>query len=88
MSSAGLFRRIDRLGRIVLPVEMRRALEIADGDELAISREGDQIVLRKVQRACTFCGSAEDLRPHRAKLICRSCATELARQPDEAAPSP
>ncbi|MDQ4132262.1 MAG: AbrB/MazE/SpoVT family DNA-binding domain-containing protein [Actinomycetota bacterium] len=78
MSPTGIYRRIDRLGRIVLPMELRRALEIAEGDQLTIVQEGERIVLCKVERACTFCGSVDDLRSHRSKLICARCASEVA----------
>jgi AbrB family transcriptional regulator, transcriptional pleiotropic regulator of transition state genes len=78
MTPRGLSRRIDQLGRIVVPVELRRALGIHEGDQLEISREGERIVLEKVEEACTFCGATEDLRHHRAKLVCRGCVAELA----------
>lgn len=75
-----MFRRIDRLGRIVLPMELRRALGIKEGDALMISQEGEQIVLRKMETACTFCGSVEHLSPHRSKLVCRTCTVEMAHR--------
>ena len=79
MRPRGLSRRIDQLGRIVVPIELRRALGILEGDQLEISRDGERIVLEKVERTCAFCGSADDLRHHRAKLVCRGCVAELAQ---------
>ena len=78
MTPTGLSRRIDQLGRIVVPVELRRALGILEGDLLEISREGERIMLEKVEEACTFCGSTENLRHHRAKLVCPGCVADLA----------
>ena len=56
MKSTGIVRKVDELGRIVLPIEMRRTLDIAERDPLEIYVEGDGIVLKKVQSACVFCG--------------------------------
>ena len=81
MSSAGIPRTIDRLGRIVVPVEFRRALEIGDHDLVEISLEGDRIVMVKLERACTFCRSTENLREHRSKLVCAACVSRLSSGP-------
>lgn len=79
MRSTGMIRKIDGLGRVVLPIELRRALEIHEGDALEISVAEDAIVLRKAARACTFCGSHDDLIPFREKHICARCKEELSR---------
>ncbi len=78
MSSAGIPRTIDRLGRIVVPVEFRRALGIGDHDLVEISLEGDRIVMVKLERQCTFCGASVNLREHRSKLVCANCVAQLA----------
>ena len=78
MASAGVSRTIDGLGRVVLPVEFRRALEITREDLLEISLDGRQIVITKVERSCTFCGGTSQLRALRGKLICASCIVALA----------
>lgn len=78
MASTGMARRVDDLGRIVLPAEMRRLLGIAAGDELVISVEGAAISLTKLERSCTFCGSSEGLRTYREKQVCRGCVGDLA----------
>lgn len=62
MKSTGIVRKVDELGRIVLPIEMRRTLDIAEKDTLEIYVEGDSIILRKFQAACVFCDSAKDIR--------------------------
>lgn len=78
MKSIGMARKIDHLGRIVLPSELRRLFGIHEGDYLEISVDGDNIVLNKIEERCTFCSSASDLRPHRTKLVCASCVAEIS----------
>ena len=77
MKSTGLPRRIDHLGRIVIPVELRRILGIGEGDYVGFSIDGDRIVVEKVEERCTFCGTASDLQPFKGKLVCSPCASEL-----------
>ena len=79
MSSAGISRAIDGLGRIVIPVEFRRALGIADHDLVEISLEADRIVLTKVEQTCVFCGSTTELRRHRNRQVCQPCVDSLPR---------
>ena len=78
MSSAGISRAIDGLGRIVVPVEFRRALAIGDHDLVEISLEGDRIVMTKLEQSCVFCRSTRDLLHHREKLVCAACVAQLA----------
>ncbi|MEO7836058.1 MAG: AbrB/MazE/SpoVT family DNA-binding domain-containing protein [Acidimicrobiales bacterium] len=79
-------RRVDDLGRIVVPVEMRRMFGIKAGDALEISVEDSGIVLRKVETRCVFCGGAKILRSYREKQLCSSCSLELGiPAPDELA---
>ena len=68
MKSTGIVRKVDELGRIVLPIEMRRTLDIAEKDTLEIYVEGDSIILRKFQAACVFCDSAKDIIILRAEM--------------------
>jgi transcriptional pleiotropic regulator of transition state genes len=79
-TSTGMARKVDDLGRIVLPVELRRMFGIASGDELQISVEGPHILLCKVEVRCVFCASAERLRPFHAKQVCASCAQALGTE--------
>lgn len=75
--STGIVRKIDDLGRIVLPVEMRRALEIGVQDCVDIQFNGDSIVLKKHTTSCTFCGATKNLTTFRGKHICPQCLHAL-----------
>lgn len=77
MKSTGLVRKVDSLGRIVLPIELRRSLELEEKDSLEIFVDGNDVVLRKYQPACTFCGSTKDIFVYGGKNICRDCAKLL-----------
>ena len=73
MKSTGIIRKVDDLGRIVLPIELRRSLDIAERDELEIFMEGDRIILKKYEPACIFCGSDRRLTSFRSKNVCQDC---------------
>ena len=77
MTSIGMTRRIDALGRIVVPAELRRILEIRVGDLLDIRVEGGCVVLAKVEKVCVFCGSTDSLRAHHEKRVCDTCVGSL-----------
>ena len=79
MKSTGIIRKVDDLGRIVLPIELRRVLDIAERDELEIFMENDRIILQKYEPACIFCGSSRDLVTHEGKKVCRSCVKTMAK---------
>ena len=79
--STGVARKVDDLGRIVLPVELRRLFDIRSGDELQIAVDGGDIVLRKVEARCVFCDGHQALRPYRGKQVCTSCALGLRAEP-------
>lgn len=78
MKSTGIIRKVDDLGRIVLPIELRRMLDIEERDELEIFMESDRIVLRKYEPTCIFCGSDKRLVVHGGKNICRECIAQMA----------
>lgn len=78
MITTGMARKVDDLGRIVLPVEMRRMFGIRPGDELEIGVDGASIMLRKIEARCVFCGAEAGLRPYRQKQVCSPCSTELS----------
>lgn len=80
MKSTGIVRKVDELGRIVLPIELRRTLDIAEKDALEIYVEGSTIVLKKHQPACIFCDSACDVITYKGKMVCASCVQELSGQ--------
>lgn len=73
----GIVRKIDDLGRIVLPAETRRLFNIREGDQLAISVEADNILIRKLEATCTFCGSTKDVGSFKGKGICSHCRSQI-----------
>lgn len=77
MKSTGIIRKIDELGRIVLPVELRRSLGIKERDPLEIYVRDDQIILRKSSVTCVFCGSEEDVSDFMGKGVCQKCRASL-----------
>ena len=78
MKSTGIVRKVDELGRIVLPIELRRTLDIAERDSIEIFVDNNQIILKKYSPACLFCGEASDVREFKGKLICPKCLAEIA----------
>ncbi|MDR1960712.1 MAG: AbrB/MazE/SpoVT family DNA-binding domain-containing protein [Gracilibacteraceae bacterium] len=77
MKTTGIVRKVDELGRVVLPIELRRTLGIDEKDALEIYVHEDTIILKKYAPACIFCGSADDMQQFHNKNICRSCAANL-----------
>ena len=77
MKSTGIVRRIDELGRVVHPIELRRTMNLEVRDPVEIFMEGDSIVLRKVESACLFCGGIRQLTEFRGKQICSDCLRQL-----------
>lgn len=73
MKSTGIVRKVDELGRIVLPIELRRTLDISERDALEIYVDEDRIILKKYLPACLFCGNARDIVDYRGKNICPDC---------------
>ena len=80
MKSTGVVRKVDDLGRIVIPKELRTTLDIAERDALEIYVEGEQIILKKYQPACIFCGDARDIINYKGKNICKNCLDEIRRR--------
>lgn len=79
MKSTGIVRKVDELGRIVLPIELRRTLDIAERDPLEIYVDGTSIILKKHESACVFCGSSKNVTPFKDKSICAACLKELGK---------
>ncbi len=77
MKSTGIVRKIDELGRIVLPIDLRRTLDIEVKDSLEIFIDGGQIILKKYEPSCTFCGQAKDVVNYKGKNVCESCLNEI-----------
>lgn len=82
MKSTGIVRKVDELGRVVIPIELRRTLNINEKDALEIYVEKDRIILHKYQPVdeCIFCGSTEKLSLFREKSVCGVCLKELHKK--------
>ena len=78
MKATGIVRPVDPLGRVVIPVELRRTLNIKTDDSLEVFVDGDYIMLKKYEPACIFCGNALDITIVKGKNICKSCLAEIA----------
>ncbi len=79
MKSTGIVRKVDELGRVVIPIELRRTLDIEEKDSLEIYVDGEKIILRKYEPACVFCGNANEVRNFRGKNVCRDCLAEMSQ---------
>ncbi len=77
MKSTGIVRKVDELGRVVIPIELRRTLGIEIKDPLEIYVEGEHIIFKKYEPACVFCGYARDLQNLNGKNICQNCVDKL-----------
>ena len=77
MKSTGIVRKVDELGRIVLPIELRRTMGIEVKDALEIYVDGDHIVLKKYEPSCIFCGNADNVESLNGKLICSDCIQKI-----------
>jgi transcriptional pleiotropic regulator of transition state genes len=78
MKSLGIVRCIDQLGRIVLPKELRKTLDLKEKEPMEIFMEGNRIILSKYEgNTCTFCNSSEDVSQFKGKNVCFSCLGEL-----------
>jgi looped-hinge helix DNA binding domain, AbrB family len=79
MKSTGIVRKVDELGRIVIPKELRRTLAINESDPMEIYTEGDQVILKKYAPTCIFCGEGKDVINYKGKNICKSCINEIRK---------
>ena len=77
MKSTGITRKIDELGRVVLPIELRRKMGIGEKDSLEIYVDGDSIILKKYEPACIFCGSSKNVIEYKEKNVCANCISAL-----------
>lgn len=75
MKATGIVRKVDELGRIVLPIELRRTLNINEKDSLEIYTDGSDIILRKYSPGCSACGAASNLTTRGGVTLCRDCVT-------------
>lgn len=79
MKTTAITRQLDKMGRVVLPVELRKNLKINPGDFLEIYVDGDRIILCKDTDSCVFCGSNENVLEFRGKCICSGCMEQLKK---------
>lgn len=77
MKATGIVRKVDELGRIVLPIELRRTLDIAEKDSIEIYVDESNIILKKYEPACIFCSSSKDVENYKGKNICADCMKDL-----------
>ena len=77
LKSTGIVRKVDELGRVVIPIELRRTLGIGEKDALEIYVDGERIMLKKYEPACIFCGNAENVTYFKGKIVCFSCVSEM-----------
>lgn len=81
MKATGIVRKIDNLGRIVIPKELRKVLDIKENESgLEIFTENDMVILRKYEPTCIFCGEGKDVEEIKGKNICKSCLKELRNE--------
>ena len=77
VKATGIVRKVDELGRIVLPIEMRRTLDIGERDALEIYVEGSSVILKKFKPSCIFCDATKDVVVFKGKNVCPKCLREL-----------
>jgi len=77
MKSIGIVRKVYELGRVVIPIELRRTLGIELKDPLEIYIDGESIIFKKYEPACIFCGNARNMKNFKGKNVCTDCAAEL-----------
>ena len=77
MKSTGIIRRVDELGRVVIPIEIRNQFSIAEKDPIEIYVDGKSIVLKKFEETCIFCGNTKNLLKYNGKLICENCSKNI-----------
>jgi len=79
MKSTGIVRKVDELGRVVIPIELRRTLNIGIRDALEIFTEADTIILRGYKPLCYICGGSIDLKEFKNRKICSDCIDEAQK---------
>ncbi len=84
MKSTGIVRKVDELGRVVLPIELRRTLGIDEKDALEIYVDEEKIILKKYEPACVFCGNASNVQNFRGKNVCMECAAAMGEVANKA----
>lgn len=78
MKSTGIVRRMDELGRVVIPIEIRNQFNIVEKDPIEIFVDGSSIILKKFEPNCIFCGNTKNLMEYKDKLICKKCSEKIS----------
>lgn len=73
MKSTGIVRKVDELGRIVIPIEMRRTLGVDSRDPVEMCVDREDIIIRKYAPGCVLCGNPKEIIEYAGKLVCRDC---------------
>ena len=82
MKSTGIIRRVDELGRVVIPIELRNQFNIVEKDPIEIYVDGSSIILKKYEETCVFCGSTRNVVEYKGKLICTKCTQNISNMSD------
>ena len=77
MKATGIVRKLDVLGRIVIPMELRKTFDLQINDPIEIFMDGGDIILRKYQPSCIFCGDANEVQQIRGKNVCKACLQDI-----------
>lgn len=77
MKSTGIVRKVDELGRVVLPKELRETFDIAEKDPLEIYVDENKIILKKYEPGCIFCSTVKDITNFKGKSICSDCIKDF-----------
>jgi len=80
LKSTGIVRKVDELGRVVIPIELRRTLGIEVKDALEIYVDSEKIILKKYEPACLFCGNADNVKHFGNRIVCCECIDQLAQE--------
>lgn len=87
MNNSGQIRQMDKVGRVAVPVSVRKALGLVPGDNLEFSIDGNTVVLQRYTKTCMLCGTDHDVSPYRTETrkglrevyLCRNCRSELGK---------
>lgn len=78
MKATGIIRRVDELGRVVIPIEIRNQFDIVEKDQIEVYVDDSSIILKKYEPNCIFCGNTENLVEYKDKLVCDKCSNQLS----------
>lgn len=79
LKATGMVRKVDELGRVVIPKELRKVMDVNEKDPLEVFVDGDSIVLRKYEPGCVFCGKLSDVTIYKGKRVCHECMAEMVK---------